>query len=507
MMVLIGNIINVFRCGERLCEVGCRRWFVVSQRHVVEMNRTTCERRNLHCVGGIERGELIGGGALVGSIKVRKRHRNGTERGAVDGDGDACVLTGGDVHRQLRRTDTLRMGDDEAFRGVGIDGLRVEEVAAALVPAEAVDLIERVIIVGRGIEAVEECGGVYRGRRGVILGEEIITITGIGIARAACGSVARPAHRTAGVEQTVTVDHTGRHLFQVIMGGQLIAVQHLILQIAAIAVDLHAAQVAEAGLPRHGAGELIHTRFRHPNLRPTAGAQHRMGSIARRRIGGACGGSIGKRRSRGNARDRLCLSGNSRRLGIDTQHEAHQYLVFAIAIDQRTEVHIEHCRTAVVQQLLAHHGKGRQRVGRQPVVVGNVGRCHVDELGIDDGGGIDGVAVVGGKGDGIAEMRQYRIDTHLFGSEVEEPLRTCRKTEGKQNEKCIESVHIFSLGRARLLAVEVKYLLLLKPSLEMVVDMHRSTAGRCSGEEQVTRLERERAAQVGDGRVDGVKHR
>ena len=60
-----------------------------------------------------------------------------------------------------------------------------------------------------------------------------------------------------------------------------------------------------------------------------------------------------------------------------------------------------------------------------------VGGCHIDEFGIAQTHGVYRIGIVASQIDAVGKSRQYRVDSHLVGSEVEKLLRTHR---GKAEE-------------------------------------------------------------------------
>lgn len=176
--------------------------------------------------------------------------------------------TGSDAHRELPRRGAFRMGQHDGLTAACRHSRGVKEVAAARIPTVAVDLMQTVIVVGRGIEAIDKCCRVDGGNDRVVLGQEIIAIVGIRVARAARGIVTAPAHWTFGIEQPMAVDGTCSHLMQVVGFSKFVTIKHLILQVTAIAIDMHAAQVRESCLSYQALREFIHAGGRHPDLGP-----------------------------------------------------------------------------------------------------------------------------------------------------------------------------------------------------------------------------------------------
>ena len=237
------------------------------------------------------------------------------------------------------------------------------------------------IIVGLGIDRGQKLIGTDCLRCLIGLGEEIIAIIGIRIARACEDSIARPTDRALGVKQAAPIDHAERLLAQIVGIGKIVGTENLFLQGPAISVDLDAGEVREARLTNERLGELVDTRFGYPYLGPLARGKDRMGGITTtaRSTGGHGGTTPGRHRHRA-------------RLYIE--HETDQHLPAAVANHKRGERDVEPSLATTHTYLLADDGERGQRVGRQCLVSGNVGQCHIDKLGIGNGNRISAVGIV-----------------------------------------------------------------------------------------------------------------
>ena len=293
-----------------------------------------------------------------------------------------------------------------------------------MVPREAVDLIETVIVVGSGVVFFQKCRGVYRGHGVVALREEVIAIVGIEVARAPCCRVAAPAHGSFGVEEMLAANDALLHLGQVVEGLERVAVEDLVLQVTAIAVDLHLVDVGEASLAYEAAAELIDARCRHAYLHPPAGGQDGMRGIA---VG------VERRMMYVGFCHLSCRSSDG--LRVYAQHEAGQDLVSAIAVDERAERQLQVGTAAVHHHLLLDGGQRGQRFTAQPVISLDVALRHIHKLGVEDGGCVHRVGIVLRQRDGIGKLWQRAVDAHLLVGQVEEALGGEREGEEEEEKK------------------------------------------------------------------------
>ena len=270
-----------------------------------------------------------------------------------------------------------------------------------------------------------EVGLAHRQGGGVVLSQQIVAVVAVRITGTGSGGIAAPADGTGSIEQAATADGAGGHLLQVVGGCQVVARQLLGLQGTAIAIDLHLAQVGEAGAADEGIGQLIDTRGGHTDLCPATCGQHGMGGIAAgggRRDQGTCPGG-------GTARDR--------------QFEADQLLVATVAEDDGHESHIERATAARHTDILLYLGHGGQRHTGYPVQALHVALAHVDKFGIVDGDGVNGVGIAGTQFLGIGEERQQGVNPDLLGGQVEELLRLCSQARQQENHTKKESADSF----------------------------------------------------------------
>ena len=90
------------------------------------------------------------------------------------------------------------------------------------------------------------------------------------------------------------------------------------------------------------------------------------------------------------------------------------------------------------------------------MIIGHVGRGHVDELGIENRGRIDRILIVALQRNAVAKRGHHGVDAHLIAGEIEEALRVGRdggeeenKDEGEDKlinkmalNECIENLNI-----------------------------------------------------------------
>ena len=169
------------------------------------------------------------------------------------------------------------------------------------------------------------------------------------------GVVAAPAHWAFGIEKPSAVHRARGNLMQVVGVGELGAVENLVLQVAAVAEDAHAAQVAEAGTAYETFGEFVNPRCRHANLGPPATCQNGVVGVAPglRRMACASRACFGMKASSGRRDSRDVAS-----FAIYPEHETHEKLVFAVSLDNGAKAHAKHWRFAVDNHSLCHRGQG-----------------------------------------------------------------------------------------------------------------------------------------------------
>ena len=282
--------------------------------------------------------------------------------------------------------------------------------------------MERVVIVGRGIEATHEGRTVHPQRLALALGEQVVAVSGVRIAYAAARLCVAPAHRTVAVEQPTPIHRTGRHFLKVIQCRQFLTHQFFVLQPASIAIDLHPIRVRKARLLKECRRELIDSCLRNAYLCPLASSQYRVAGITRRCSCGFLHVSL--------------AHGAFRRLCLHVKHEAHQQLFTAVALHQRNKRHLQLAPLPLHHQPMLHFGQFRQRRIRDAAIALQVGFRHVDELRVLDFHLIDRVCIMLTHREGIGESRQHTVYPHLVGRQVEKPLgRGRHHTQHQQAEK------------------------------------------------------------------------
>ena len=333
-------------------------------------------------------------GANDGAVHVYLRRALPSGRGA-DGNGSPARLPRGKAYG-------VALGAAGGYRVV------LAQVAPALVPGIIVHLVQRVVIVGRRIEGVDEGRAVHRERFAVALGEEIIAAVGVWVACADVCVNAAPRHRPLGMEQPAAVNGACGHLLEVVIPHKVFFPKHFVLESSAISVHLHTAHVRQSGTAYQVAGYLVNARGRHAYLGPTALAQHGVDRIAAACVTAATGPCRGRAAPLG------------RRLHLE--HEADELHLLAATLHQGRERHVEPAALAVDNHVGRHFGHSRERPAACAQVSADVALAHLQELGILYPGGVDGVSPRPVEGHGIREEGQHAVYPHLFGRKVEELL-------------------------------------------------------------------------------------
>ena len=225
-------------------------------------------------------------------------------------------------------------GDGVGFRRTLVDGRVFVEVSATLNPREVVDFVEHVVVVEIRVVSLQKILLRDGFRRFVALGDEVVAVVAVRISRAHRRFSTRPTHGAVGVEKTFAIDHALRHFLQIVGLSQVGFVQHFGLQMTAVAIDFHLAQVAETAFFDEFVGDLIDARLSNANFRPSTVCQHRIFGISTRRTG--------------FFRTFQCLV---LRFRLDFQHKTHQNLMATLAIDERLESDAESAFSAT----LHHH--------------------------------------------------------------------------------------------------------------------------------------------------------
>ena len=155
----------------------------------------------------------------------------------------------------------------------------LEEVPPAVVPGKLLSLMQRVIVIGGGIESRHKGGTIYGERLVVALSEEIAALCSVRIADAGSSRSTAPPYGTHTVEQASSANDACGHLLQVVGSSQIVGRQHLGLQGSTIAVNLHLVYIREASLAYQSLGQLIDARLRNTDLNPLTRRKHGMGGI------------------------------------------------------------------------------------------------------------------------------------------------------------------------------------------------------------------------------------
>ena len=90
-----------------------------------------------------------------------------------------------------------------------------------MIPGIVVDLIKRMIVIGRRIEGGCKSLCIYS-QRLVTLGQEVVTIITIRITRTCSSRITTPPYRSDSMEQASPVHRTRRHLLQVVGLSQIV---------------------------------------------------------------------------------------------------------------------------------------------------------------------------------------------------------------------------------------------------------------------------------------------
>ena len=213
-----------------------------------------------------------------------------------------------------------RGGHVVRIAGSSLQFLGVIEVATSMEPGVVVDLIQRAIVVSQGIVGFQEIVCAQHIGFVVVLGQEIIAITGIRIAHALMVIV--PSNRSDAIEQFSAIDLARRQFPQVVRFHQIISCQQLWLQASTIAVDFHLTQTGETCTSDEVVSQLVDARLGNADLDPGALSQYGVISIALRGIS-------------------TTTPASSKALALDVEHEANEFLILTVAIDQGHERHIE----------------------------------------------------------------------------------------------------------------------------------------------------------------------
>ena len=155
VMVLVGDAVDVLRCGQRCrAQVGKRHRLVERQLHVVEshVGRTRSLSQLYTVVGLHQTVDSIGLLALDSRGVLTRRQRVG------DGPQERVVQCDAYLAGTVARQDDAEPSATVVARKlliawlISADGRALEEVATAVVPGVVVDLVERVVVGSGGVE-------------------------------------------------------------------------------------------------------------------------------------------------------------------------------------------------------------------------------------------------------------------------------------------------------------------------------------------------------------------
>ena len=258
-------------------------------------------------------------------------------------------------------------------------------------PRVVVDLVERVVVLRQRVIVRLELSLVLGECCRIVLGEEVVAVAAIRVARACRCRYTAPADGSRGIEQALAADGAGRHLAEVVGTGKVVCREPFGLHGTAVAVDLHLAEVREASPSHQLVGQLVDPRRRYADFGPATRGQHRVGGIARP----------------GSLRGLTGLMGLMGLMGspLNRQLKAHQLLVTSIPEDYRHECHVERPTAARHTDVLLHLGPCRPLAAGYLLQPCHVGLRHVDELRVLYADGIDRVGIVSPQLLGIGEER------------------------------------------------------------------------------------------------------
>ena len=328
----------------------------------------------------------------------------------------------------------------------------------------------------------------------IVLCQEIVAIVRIWIADSD-GSLWRlPVHWSNGIEHPLTADRTRRHLCQIVCLPQIVTCQALWLQGAPIAIDLHLRGVRETTSLDELIGELVETRSWHTDLRPGTFTKHGMFCIARRFTFGSCS----------------CLQN---RLRLHIEHETHQFLISAVSIYQGHKRHIKQSLFAGHTDMLRHCGQRGQRLTTDLFITTDIRFAHIDKLRIGDADGIDRISITRPQGFLPGEDRQQRVDPDLTGSQIKNRLCLCYQAETHHQHAAYQPSHtlhhIINVSQGPFIAsltIKLQYLTLLKPTFQVVVDVHRSHPCWRTCIEDVACFQRKELRDIGDNLIHPIEH-
>ena len=145
MMVLVGDIVNIFRHRQFCGKTRNGSWGLPCHRHIVEPCRTARQGLYLHGIFA----PLVGvgngiGGRLFSTYLILgfERYCQFTEAHPIEKDFDTCRTSCRDIHRQAS-VGVARCVCQNYFLGLShLDGGGVKQVSSARIPTVSIHLID-----------------------------------------------------------------------------------------------------------------------------------------------------------------------------------------------------------------------------------------------------------------------------------------------------------------------------------------------------------------------------
>ena len=283
MVVLIRDIIYIFRNGECSRQIRSGSRFIGIQRDIVQSHRSvTRDILDSHLVRCLQVMNCLHTHRLTHLFITAVCHDvDGIQRDIIQTDGHLCgiVRRHHRCHLSFRAYSFCR--NSEGMASACSYRRRIIQVTASMIPGEVINLIQGIIVVCQGIILFLEFRFTHRQRSTIIFRQEVIAVVRIRITDAFVVGI--PSDWSDGVEQFSTSDLTRRNFRQIIGLCQIIGRQCLGLQSTTITIDFDLIDIREASLSNQITGYLIDTRRRYTDFCPFARCQHGMVSIALRR--------------------------------------------------------------------------------------------------------------------------------------------------------------------------------------------------------------------------------
>ena len=234
----------------------------------------------------------------------------------------------------------------------------------------------------------------------------------------------RPRHRSTTVEQSASVCSIVCGKFaKVVATDKIVGMEHLVLQVSTISINLNLGKIAESSLAHNGIGKLVDARRRYTNLSPLATAQYALLGVS---IGWSNIFGQLRRLHRRVDPSKARRNRSSLGLGYTAKHKTCEHLIFAITHNDRAELGMEHRQLAVERHVAAYLWQCRRQSCSETAIGYNIGRGHIYKLGIYYLERVCGVAIGSRQALGMGKERQNRVDLHFLRSKVVELLRHSR---------------------------------------------------------------------------------